>query len=79
MKIIEKGYMNNKIFCTECHCEYEYDYQDIMETIEYETQMLGHYEVNYVRCPMCGKKKVLSKEYFETKINIGISEAEVKQ
>lgn len=79
MKIIKKGCVDNKICCTECHCEYEYDYHDIMQTFKYEIQILGSYEISYVRCPMCGKKKILSKEYVDSKVNIGISAAEKKQ
>ncbi|MBR6515861.1 MAG: hypothetical protein IKT40_03280 [Bacilli bacterium] len=77
MKIIEKGYLNNVIYCNECHCEYEYDYRDISISVEYGVN-LEYYEINYVRCPMCGKKKILSKEYVAPK-TIGISSAEEKQ
>lgn len=79
MKIIKKGCVDNKICCTECHCEYEYDYHDILTTFEFAETIYGQYEVNYIRCPICGKKKILSKEYVESKINIGISSAEEKQ
>lgn len=77
MKIIEKGFLNNVINCVDCRCKYEYDCHDIMTTVEYTESILGHYEINYVRCPMCGKKKVLSKEYIVA--NIGIASAEVKE
>lgn len=81
MKIIEKGYLNNVITCVDCRCKYEYDYHDIMTTIEYTDSILGHYEINYIRCPMCGKKKALSKEFIATKINsnIGIMAPEVEK
>lgn len=57
MKIIKQGILNlYKGTCPYCNCEYEYDDADIQE--EYGLTSTGNY--NYVICPCCGKKNLIS-------------------
>ena len=62
VKIIKKG--NTEVTCPNCGCVFEYTIHDVNIGYEYRyfgliSYALGGNLCKYVKCPQCGKNKVI--------------------